>query len=86
MDDRIDKFMCELGIGDDMETVLLEAIGRISALEAERAAVKAQLEAESDVQAMLRSDLALTVGQLQERAEWDEAHKRAADWEEGISA
>jgi len=34
----------------------------------------------------LRSDLALTVGQLQERAEWDEAHKRAADWEEGISA
>jgi hypothetical protein len=43
MDDRIDKFMCELGIGDDMETVLLEAIRRIAALERELAAERVQM-------------------------------------------
>lgn len=40
MDDRIDRFMRDLGIGDDMETVLLAAIERIAALEAERGALK----------------------------------------------
>ena len=65
---------------------LMEMRQRIADLEAELATSCRANAMLSETIQELRSDLALTVGQLQERAEWDEAHKRAADWEEGISA
>jgi hypothetical protein len=40
IDDRIYRFMCELGIGDDMQVVLLAAIDIIAARETELEATK----------------------------------------------